>query len=108
MPHFQACQPAPPSSSPPASESLFAMCCISKLTNLLHPFPPLQQVSPRSRCPIDPSSPSLQLIYLLFSPTAMVPAKSVSQNHLADPFEAALRPPPSETPPLRPSRGIHD
>lgn len=36
--------------------------------------------------------------------TAMVAAKSVPQNHLADPFEAALRPPPGETPAQRDAR----
>src|SRR5229473_1273233 len=40
VPHFRACQPAPPSSSSPVSEFLFAMCRISKLTNVL--LPPLQ------------------------------------------------------------------
>jgi hypothetical protein len=34
----------------------------------------------------------------------MVAAKSVPQNHLADPFEAALRPPPGETPTQRDAR----
>src|SRR5258708_7129793 len=32
-------------SSPPASESLFVTCHVSKLTNLLLPLPPLQKVS---------------------------------------------------------------
>jgi hypothetical protein len=36
----------------------------------------------------------------------MVAAKPVPQNHLADPFEAALRPPPDETPAQRDAR-IH-
>src|SRR5712692_1840710 len=43
--HFQAHQPTPTSSSPPASKSSFVMCCVSKLTNLLLPLPPLQEVS---------------------------------------------------------------
>ncbi len=43
--HFQAHQPTPTSSSPLASKSLFVMCCVSKLTNLLLPLPPLQEVS---------------------------------------------------------------
>jgi len=34
----------------------------------------------------------------------MVAAKSAPQNHLADPFEAALRPPPGETPAQRDAR----
>ncbi|KAI9510790.1 guanine nucleotide binding protein, alpha subunit [Russula earlei] len=34
----------------------------------------------------------------------MVAAKSVPQNHLADPFEAVLRPPPDETPIQRDAR----
>jgi guanine nucleotide-binding protein alpha-1 subunit len=34
----------------------------------------------------------------------MVAAKSVPQNHLADPFEAVLRPPPDETPAERDAR----
>src|SRR5258708_1238950 len=40
VPHFRARQPAPPSSSPPASEFLFAMCRVSELMNAL--LPPLQ------------------------------------------------------------------
>src|SRR5229473_1175137 len=40
VPHFRAHQPAPPSSSSPASEFLFAMCCVSELMNAL--LPPLQ------------------------------------------------------------------
>src|SRR5216684_1917244 len=39
MPGFKAHQPAPPSSSPPAVESLFVMCHVSKLTNSLLPLP---------------------------------------------------------------------
>ncbi len=42
--HFQAYQPAPPSSSPLASKFLFATCHTSKLTNPLLPLSPLQQV----------------------------------------------------------------
>ena len=34
----------------------------------------------------------------------MVAAKSVPQNHLADPFEAVLRPPPGETSAQRDAR----
>jgi guanine nucleotide-binding protein subunit alpha len=34
----------------------------------------------------------------------MVAAKSVPQNHFTDPFEAALRPPPGETPAQRDAR----
>jgi hypothetical protein len=34
----------------------------------------------------------------------MVSAKSVPQNHLPDPFEAALSPPPGETPAQRDAR----
>lgn len=34
----------------------------------------------------------------------MVAAKSVPQNHLADPFDAVLRPPPGETPAQRDAR----
>src|SRR5258707_4320419 len=48
VPRFQAHQPAPPTSSPPGSESSFVMCHVSKLTNPLLPLPPLQKVSPRS------------------------------------------------------------
>src|SRR5258708_36351648 len=43
---FQTHQPAPSFSSPPASESLFAMCHVSRLTSTLLPLPPLQQVNP--------------------------------------------------------------
>src|SRR5229473_2613793 len=35
MPCFEVYQPAPPSSSPPVSESSFVTCHASKLTNLL-------------------------------------------------------------------------
>src|SRR5258708_1211861 len=62
--HFRTHQPAPPSSSSPASESLFTMCCrcptdlsssplvsessvmchVSRLMNTLFPLSPLQQV----------------------------------------------------------------
>jgi len=42
--------------------------------------------------------------YSSLSLTAMVAVKSVTQNHLADPFEAALRPPPGETPAQRDAR----
>lgn len=42
--------------------------------------------------------------FLSLTLTAMVAAKSVPQNHLADPFEAALRPPPGETPAQRDAR----
>ena len=34
----------------------------------------------------------------------MVTVKSIPQNHLVDPFEAALRPPPGETPAQRDAR----
>lgn len=50
------------------------------------------------------------LIYLCFLPdypfplTTMVAAKSIPQNHLADPFEAVLRPPQGETSAQRDAR----
>src|SRR5258708_7312873 len=47
LPRFQAHQLAPPSSSPPVSESLFMTSHVSELTNPLLPLPPLQLVSPR-------------------------------------------------------------
>src|SRR5713226_7024500 len=47
VPRFKAHQPAPPFSSPPASESSLVMCHASKLTNPLLHLPPLQLVSPR-------------------------------------------------------------
>src|SRR5260370_370516 len=40
MPRFKAHQPAPPSSSPPASESSFVTCHASKLTTPSLPFLP--------------------------------------------------------------------
>src|SRR5258708_110007 len=46
---LRSSQPVPPSSSPPVGESSFVSCRISKLTNLLLPLPPLQQVSPHLR-----------------------------------------------------------
>src|SRR5260370_42547809 len=133
MPCFRAHQLASP--LPPLQEvsPLFAMCHVSELTNLLLPLPPLQQVSPLfATCHVSkltnpflplpllqemspclqhatfPSSPTLWLIYLLSSLIAIVPATSMSQKHLADLFETALYPPPSETLPLGPSKGIHD
>ena len=39
-----------------------------------------------------------------FPPPIMVAAKSVPQNHLVDPFEAVLRPPPGETSAQRDAR----
>src|SRR5258708_613661 len=39
MPGFESHQPAPPSSSPPVSQSLFVICHVLKLTNLLLPLP---------------------------------------------------------------------
>src|SRR5260370_434693 len=51
MPRFQAHQSAPPSFSPPASESSFVMCQVSKLTNLLLPHPPLQFVTAHCNMP---------------------------------------------------------
>ncbi len=59
MPCFQACQPVPPCSSPPASESSFVMCHISELTNLLLPLPPLQSASLCLRCAVFLRSPVL-------------------------------------------------
>src|SRR5260221_681295 len=47
MPRFEAYQPTPPSSFPPASESSFVTCHASKLTNPFLPLPPLQLVCPR-------------------------------------------------------------
>src|SRR5258708_1577341 len=46
LPSFQAHQSPSPPSSPPVGESSFMTYHVSKLTNLLLPFPPLQQVSP--------------------------------------------------------------
>src|SRR5260370_29815508 len=43
---FQAHQPAPLSSSPPESEPSFVTCHVPKLTNPLLPLPPLHLVSP--------------------------------------------------------------
>src|SRR5229473_3296240 len=55
---FQAHQPTPSSSSPLAGESSFTMCCVSKLTSLVLPLPPLQQVSPCLQYVMFPSSPA--------------------------------------------------
>ena len=63
-PCFQAHQPAPPSSSPPGSESLFVTCHVSQLTNLFLPVPPLQSVSPHLWCAIFPSSPTHSSLFL--------------------------------------------
>src|SRR5258708_1572823 len=64
MPCFKAHQPAPPSSSPPESESSFVMCHASKLTNPLLPLPPLQLVSPRLCHAILQSSPTRSSLFL--------------------------------------------
>src|SRR5229473_1167317 len=64
VPRFKAHQPAPPSSSPPASESSFAMCHTSKLTNPLLPLPPLQLVSPRLCRATFQSSPTCSSLFL--------------------------------------------
>ncbi len=63
---FQAHQPASLSSSPPASESSFVTCHVSKLTNLLLPLPPLQFVSPHLWCAMFPSSLTCSSLFLPF------------------------------------------
>src|SRR5216684_5800998 len=72
MPCFEAEQPAPPSSSPPGSESWFVMCHILNLTNRLLPLPPSQEVSPVSR-PTDlalpgPDIPDMLLVFSCVAP----------------------------------------
>src|SRR5260370_21878438 len=57
-------QPVPPSSSPPIGESSFVLCRVSKLTNLLLPLPPLQQVSPCLRCATLRSSLTCSSLFL--------------------------------------------
>src|SRR5216684_3304324 len=64
VPHFKAHQPAPPSSSPPASESSLVTCHASKLTNLLLPLPPLQLVSTRLCRAMLRSSPTCSSLFL--------------------------------------------
>src|SRR5216684_2603055 len=71
VPHFQAHQPAPPSSSPPVGESS-AMCHISKLTNLLLPLPPLQSVSLLQHATF-PSSPTHSQVALTLRCAAFKP-----------------------------------
>src|SRR5260221_210178 len=91
MPRFKAHQPAPPSSSPPASESSFAMCHASKLTNLLLPLPPLQLVSPHLCRAAFQSSPTHSSLFL-----------SSSQSFLLSDvpyFKAPLATPPSSSRP---------
>src|SRR5260370_14434779 len=64
VPSFEAHRPIPPSSSPPVGESSFVSCHVSKLTNLLLPLPPLQQVSPRLRCATIRSSLTCSSLFL--------------------------------------------
>src|SRR5229473_3201995 len=64
VPHFKAYQPAPPSSSPPASESLLVTCHASKLTNPFLPLPPLQLVSPCLCHATFQSSPTCSSLFL--------------------------------------------
>src|SRR5216684_1380278 len=92
MPRFKAHQPAPPSSSPPASESSFAMCHASKLTNPLLPLPPLQLVSPCLCRAAFQSSPTCSSLFLPSSKCVLacdVPC-----------FEAHQPAPPSSSPPV--------
>src|SRR5258708_12411601 len=92
MPCFKAHQPAPPSSSPPASESLFAMCHALKLTNPLLPLPPLQLVSPRLCRATFQSSPTRSSLFLPSSKLVLV--FDFPRFHPHHP------PPPSSPPPL--------
>src|SRR5229473_2344595 len=55
---FQAHQPAPLSSSPPESEPSFVTCHVSKLTNLFLLLPPLQKANPHFQHAMFPSSPT--------------------------------------------------
>src|SRR5229473_3556620 len=64
VPRFQAHQPAPPSSSPPVSESSLVTCHVSKLTNPFLPLPPLQLVSPRLCRATFQSSPTCSSLFL--------------------------------------------
>src|SRR5258708_5815276 len=72
MPHFEAHQPAPPSSTPRASESSFAICHALKLTNPLLPLPPLQLVSPRLCRAAFQSSPTCSSLFLPSSQRVLV------------------------------------
>src|SRR5258708_40246921 len=65
-------QPTPPSSSPPASESLLVTCHASKLTNPFLPLPPLQLVSPHlCRAPLQ-SSPTYSSLFLPSSLSVLI------------------------------------
>src|SRR5258708_20682072 len=90
-------------SSPPVGESLFVMCYISELTNLLLPLPPFQKVSPHLQCAAFPSSllplPPLHLLspHLRCAafPSSLLPLPPL---HLVSPH--LLSPPFSSCPPL--------
>src|SRR5260221_716507 len=90
MLRFEAHQPTPPSSFPPASESSFVMCHASKLTNPLLPLPPLQLVSPhlcRATLRSSPTrSPPVLRLFSHFRPSDLEPSSSSSSP-----------PPPSES-----------
>src|SRR5258707_306752 len=95
MPCFKAHQPTPPSSFPPASESLFVTCHASKLTNPLLPLPPLQFVSPRLCRATLQSSPNSSSLVLPSDTSVLV----CGVLH----FNAPQRTPPSSSPPVRDS-----
>src|SRR5258707_3105817 len=92
MPRFEAHQPTPPSSFPPASESSFVMCHASKLTNPFLPLPPLQLVSPRLCRATFQSSPTCSSLFLPSSKSVLVSDVPHLQPHQAAP--------PSSSPPV--------
>src|SRR5258707_11051452 len=92
MLRFEAHQPTPPSSFPPASESSFVTCHASKLTNPFLPLPPLQLVSPHLCRAAFRSSPTRSSLFLPSSKSVLV--CDVPR------FEAHQPAPPSPSPPV--------
>lgn len=82
---------------------------LSRIADLRAPRDREKELNGLNSAPLASADGSCSFIYQfpLIPPltlTPMVAAKSVPRNHLPDPFEAALRPPPGETPAQRDAR----
>src|SRR5258708_2981555 len=100
MPRFEAHQPTPPSSFPPASESSFVTCHALKLTNPLLPLPPLQLVSPRlCRAPFQ-ISPTRSSLFLPTRPFLLLPSRRLLLPSGFPLFPYPPPVPPSSFPPV--------
>src|SRR5258708_7430306 len=92
MPRFEAHQPTPPSSFPPAGESSFVLCHVSKLTNPFLPLPPLQFVTLQFHLAMLQSSPSHSSLFL--------PSSSSAPDCDMPCLQAHQPIPPSSSPPV--------